>query len=69
MPCGSLAAQVLAGPEIAAVNPTIVPNTNRINSSDASVRVTYNCSNVRTPGCSRSLRMKARTNGHHNLAG
>jgi hypothetical protein len=64
MPCGNFAAHVLAGPEIAAVNPTIAPTTNMINNSDVSVRVICNCSSVRTLGCSRSLRMKARINGN-----
>ena len=60
---GSLAAQVRAGPEMAVPKPTIVPNSAKISNSDASIRGTRNRSNIRKAGCSRSLRMTAKTNG------
>jgi hypothetical protein len=62
--CGSLAAQVRAGPEMAVPKPTIVPNSARISSSAASIRGRCTRSNRRMAGCSSSLRMKAKTNGN-----
>ena len=64
MPSGSLFAQVLAGPEMAAPKPTIVPNSATISNSAASIRGTCNRPNMRKAGCSRSLRMIAKTNGN-----
>ena len=49
---------------MAAPKPTIVPNNVRISNSAAIVRGTCKRSNTRKAGCSKSLRVMAKTNGH-----
>ncbi len=63
-PCGSFAAQLPAGPDIAVAKPTIAPHNARIRNNAANALGTRKRSRIRVAGCSRSLSVKAKTNGN-----